>query len=52
MYFIGGKVDYKKSQAKKRRTSHHLANKNQEENREKLTNVILQSLKANGPMNH
>jgi hypothetical protein len=38
MYLIGGKVG---SQAKKRRTSHHLADRNQQENRKESIDAVL-----------
>jgi len=41
MYLVGGEVDCKRSQAKKRRMSHHVLDKNQQENKEKLIDVIL-----------
>jgi hypothetical protein len=41
MSLIGSKVDYKRSQAKTRRISHHLLEKNQQENKEELIDAIL-----------
>jgi hypothetical protein len=41
MYFVGGEMDFKRNQAKTRRMSHHLKDKNQQENKKELINAIL-----------
>jgi hypothetical protein len=40
MYLIGGEVDCRRSQVKTRRMSHHLWDKNQQENREELIDAF------------
>jgi hypothetical protein len=41
MYFVGGEMDYKRSQAKTRRMFHHLLDRDQQENKEELIDVVL-----------
>jgi hypothetical protein len=40
MSLIGGEMDYKKSQVKTRKMSHHLWDNNQQKNKEELIDAI------------
>jgi hypothetical protein len=41
MSLVGSKVDNKRNQAKTRKMSHHLLDRNQQENKEELIDVVL-----------
>jgi hypothetical protein len=40
MYLVGSEMDYKRSQTKTRRMSHHLLDRNQQQNKKELIDVV------------